>query len=54
MNNIDIAEAMIECVKQVLKTNDPSLIVTWGDLLTALERYIIAERHEIEKLRKLK
>lgn len=54
MNNVDIAEAMIECVKQAIRDNGAHKEITWGDLLTALEQYIKSEQHEIEKLRRLK
>lgn len=54
MNNVDIAEAMIECVKQAINKSRFDWPITWNDLLTALEDYIKNEQHEIEKLRKLK
>lgn len=58
MNNVDVAEAMIECVKQAIKEtcdpNVPEKPITFIDLLTALEQYIKSEQHEILKARERK
>lgn len=54
MNNVDVAEAMIECVKQAINKSRSDWPITWNDLLTALQEYIKSEEYEIMRLRKYK